>query len=73
MTAREQQRPIVYLDEMWLNSGHTVTKEWVDTEKDEGRRVSVTCFKLIYIVHAVTCINLYVNEQKFVFITEIYM
>ena len=36
---RQEKRPIVYLDETWLNAHHTLEKSWIDYDGRGGLRV----------------------------------
>lgn len=40
-TFRQQERPIFYLDETWLNEGHTKEKVWVDNSITSKRKAFI--------------------------------
>ncbi len=49
---REAKRPIVYLDETWLNQKHTLEKCWLDYDGQDGLRIPSGKGKRLLVLHA---------------------
>lgn len=67
---RQQQRPIVFLDETYIHSGHTISKSWSD-DSNNGLLANISKGERLIIIHAggsmgfiPNCLNIFKSGSK---------
>ena len=64
---RSEGRPIIYLDETWLNQHHTVTKCWTDYDGKGGLKIPSSKGKRLIILHA-GCEQGWIDGAELIFV-----
>ncbi|KAL4153955.1 hypothetical protein QTP88_001788 [Uroleucon formosanum] len=68
-TLREQNdtRPVVYLDETWINQNHSRTRIWQNAEQTEGLKVPTGKGGRLIICHAGSAKYGFISDSKLIF------
>ena len=61
------QMNLVYLDETWINSNHTVPKEWVSSDGKTGRKIPKGRGQRLILLHAVDSVTGFLPRCKLLF------